>query len=495
MTVLEYLRVARRHWRIILVGLLVGFGLAEVYVQLATPVYSASVQVFVSTPVTDSDLANAFSGGQFDQDRVKSYAEVVKSPAVTAPVLKQLGLPGSAAELGDKISASAPLNTVLLDVSVHDTDRHEVAAIANAVGNQLVQVVQGLESPTAGGQSPVRLTVIKQATQPSVAISPKTHEDLALGLAVGLLLGIAAAALREVLDTSVKTVATAQSVSGAPVLGIIGFDAGSNDRPLIVLADSKAPPAEGYRQLRTNLQFVNVDERPRSLVVTSSVANEGKSTIAANLAVVMAEQGQHVLLVDGDLRKPRVASYMGVEGAVGLTTVLSQRIQPREVIQKFGDGWLSLLPSGQLPPNPSELLGSQEMAKLLTFLESHYDMVIVDAPPLLPVTDAAVLAAIVDGVLLVVRHGRSKRDELARAASVLANVDGNLFGCVLNMTPAKGPESYYYYQSYVNEQAAGQSPSKRFLRNAKAAPVPSAGRSELTTERIENFGESETSHV
>jgi len=439
-----------------------------VFLFQATPIYSASVKLFVSTPVPDANLGTAYDGSQFGQERVKSYAEVVSSPAVTQPVIEALHLKETPAQLGSKISASAPLDTVLLNVSVRDRDKERAATVVNALGLQLVTVVQRLETPSGGGSSPVRVSIVKNATTPSGPVSPEKKQDLALGLLLGLFVGLIVAVIRERLDTSIKTAAGVQSIAGTPTLGFISVDDESTKRPLVVVAEPKSPTAEGFRQLRTNLQFVNVDDRPKSLVITSSVASEGKSTIAANLALAMAEQGQHVLLIDGDLRKPRVANYFGIEGAVGLTTILSQRIQPREVIQKYGEANLSLLPSGQLPPNPSELLGSQEMSNLLIFLESHYDMVLIDAPPLRPVADAAVLASVADGVLLIVRHGSSKRDELARSASVLKNVDANLFGCVLNMTPAKGPESYYYYRAYYNDIPEDDTSPRRGRKSAKA---------------------------
>jgi capsular exopolysaccharide synthesis family protein len=472
MTLHDYVQVLRRQWRIITGCVIAALAVAVATIVASTPVYSSSIQLFVSTPVGDSaSLSNAFSGSQFSQQRVKSYADIVNTPAVTQPIIDRLHLPFTAADLAGKISASAPLDTVLVNVSVSDTDKVRAAAIANAVGQQLVAVVKQLETPAGGGVSPLKVSVVKNATVPNAPVSPKKSLDLALGLLLGLAIGAGAALVRERLDNTVKNPHEVDELLAAPMLAVVAFDPSSEKRPLVMQSAPSSTHAEAFRKLRTNLQFVNVDERPRSVVVTSSVSGEGKSVTAANLALTLAESGMRVLLMDGDLRKPRIATYLGLEGAAGLTTVLSRQAAVEDVIQLWGTRQLAVLPSGSIPPNPAELLGSQQMINLLSSLRETFDMVVIDAPPLLPVTDAAVLATIADGAMLVVRHGSTTHDQLHQAVRNLRNVDAAIVGSVLNMAPVKGPDAYYYATYYGEEQNASQANGRGRRRRPVSRPV------------------------
>ena len=206
---------------------------------------------------------------------------------------------------------------------------------------------------------------------------------------------------REVLDRSVSTLEHIQELTHAPVLASIGFDQAIKKSPLLTDLGGFAPRTEAFRLLRTNLQFLDLDHEPRSLVITSAVPGEGKTLTSANLAVALAQAGRRVLLVDGDLRRPRAAALLGLDGAVGLTTVLVGGATLEEAVQVHEPSGLYLLASGAKPPNPTEILQSRVTHDLLKQLRDAYDLVIVDAPPLLPVADAAVLATITDGSILV----------------------------------------------------------------------------------------------
>jgi capsular exopolysaccharide synthesis family protein len=211
-----------------------------------------------------------------------------------------------------------------------------------------------------------------------------------------------------------------------------------------VQADPRSPRAESFRTLRTNLQFLNTEGTSRSFVVTSSVPSEGKSTTAANLAIALADAGGRVLVVDADLRRPKLAEYMGLEGAVGLTDVLIGRAELLDVIQPWGKGSLYVLPAGKIPPNPSELLGSPTMVNLIALFEKEFDYVLFDAPPLLPVTDAAILGKSVGGALVVVSAGHTHKNQLKGAVAALQNVDARIAGFIVTMLPTKGPDAYGY---------------------------------------------------
>ena len=255
---------------------------------------------------------------------------------------------------------------------------------------------------------------------------------------------LAAAVLRETLDTTVKGKDDLQQLTGATPLGVIAEDPDVAKRPLVVQVEAQSPRAETFRQLRTNLQFVDVDRPLKTVVMTSASAEEGKSTTACNLAITLAQAGVRTILVEADLRRPRVADYMGLEGAVGLTSVLTGLTSLDEALQPWGRNAMWVLASGPLPPNPSEILGSHQMSELLKTLEDRADVIVLDSPPLLPVTDAAVLARHADGAVLVVRHGKTRREQVTRALEALQGVDARLLGTVLNWAPVKGPDADNY---------------------------------------------------
>ncbi|MET0887058.1 MAG: polysaccharide biosynthesis tyrosine autokinase, partial [Mycetocola sp.] len=260
----------------------------------------------------------------------------------------------------------------------------------------------------------------------------------------GLAVGLGAALLREALDNRVRNERDVELITTAPVIGGIAFDPKAKQRPLIVHVDPRSPRAESFRTLRTNLSFLDVGAQGRMFVVTSSVQSEGKSTTAANLAISLADAGARVLLVDADLRRPKVAEYMGIEGGAGLTDVLIGRAELLDVVQPWGKSKLFVLPAGKIPPNPSELLGSKSMADMMDLFRREFDAVIFDAPPLLPVTDAAILAKGVGGAIVVVAAGRTHKNQLRGAVSALENVDAHVAGVVLTMLPTKGPDAYGY---------------------------------------------------
>ena len=266
--------------------------------------------------------------------------------------------------------------------------------------------------------------------------------------------------LRDVLDSSVRGIDTLGAVSNAASLGVIAFDPTAKRAPLIVDAAARSIRAEAFRQLRTNIQFLDVDNPVRVVVVSSSIADEGKSSTATNLAVSFAEAGEKVLLIEGDLRRPRVADYLNLARDVGLTNVLAGRAELDDVLQTWGSGGLTVLVSGAIPPNPSELLGSHQMGELLSRLKKTFEIIIIDTPPLLPVTDAAVVAAHADGAILVVRYGRTSRNQVATAAGALRAVDARLLGTVLNMVPTRGVDAYQYGYGYYEEESGKHSKAR-----------------------------------
>ncbi len=469
MTLSSLLKSVRSHWRIVLLSILLGGVGAGTYSWLQTPMYAATTQIFVSASGVQTDAGDLNQGGSFVQERVRSYVQIVDSPVVGQQVIRSLALPYTAAELAEKIDAKSSADTVLIDITVTDESPTRARDIAAAIAGYFPALVTNLETSPGARVSPVKVSVTKPATAPESPVSPKWTMNVLLGLLVGVTVGVAAAVGRELLDRTLREADELAGVTSAPVLSTVPYEEKSAAAPLIIEGSAQSARAEAMRQLRTNLQFVNVDRPLRSIVVTSAVPNEGKSTTSCNLGIAFAEAGYRVLLVDADLRRPKLAEYLDLEGAVGLTNVLAGQVALVDAMQQWGNSGLWVLSSGAIPPNPSELLGSRNMADLLVALTEGFDMVIIDTPPLLPVTDAAVIAAVADGCLLVSRYGKTKTTQAAGAAAALTAVGARLHGCVFNMVPRKRSSTYYYGYTPLNGARAPMTPA----RAGQQPPVPS----------------------
>jgi tyrosine-protein kinase Etk/Wzc len=291
------------------------------------------------------------------------------------------------------------------------------------------------------------------------------RQKLIIGLMIGLFLGVLAAFFLEYLDQTIKTASDVERVIEVPVLGLIPYEPrpalpGGNGRrrtglPLVSLLSPDHPSSEAYRALRTNVTFVNAEQRGlQLLVITSPGPGEGKSTTAANLAITLAQQGTATLLVDADLRRPLVHRAFNLVQEPGLTDVLIGAAQVREAIRPNVVPKLDVLPAGALPPNPSELLGSEAMRRLLEQLRGHYETVIFDSPPALAVTDASVLGANTDAVILVLRAGETEEVAAQRAIEQLRRVQARVAGAVLNGV-AKDRDRYYNYYTYSRADRPG----------------------------------------
>ena len=221
----------------------------------------------------------------------------------------------------------------------------------------------------------------------------------------------------------------------------------------ITLEERQSPMAEAYRHLRTSLLFSSAGKPPQSILVTSSQPSEGKTTTAVNTAISLAQTGAKVLVIDADMRRPRLHSVFGVSNAEGLSTILSSDMKAEEIlkiIQYENDAKLHLLPSGPIPPNPAELIGSEQMANLLKSMQEHFTHVVVDSPPIASFTDGVLVASMVDGVILVVHSGKSSRQVVRRSRQLLQDINAKVFGVVLNNVNLRSQDNYYYYQSYYH---------------------------------------------
>ncbi|MCR2793534.1 polysaccharide biosynthesis tyrosine autokinase [Microbacterium sp. zg.Y625] len=445
MDIHDYARILRRNLVLIISLALIGVS-GGALVALTTPArYTASTQLYVSVGTNGGTTSEMTQGTNFARQAVTTYVSVIPSAIVLDPVIEQLNLDESAEELAHQVSASAGLNTVVIDVTVNDPSPEQAARIANAIGESFTTVVaEQLEAPTGDRPSPVRIETLQPAQVPLSPSAPNMRLSLALGGLLGLAAGVGIAVLREVLDTRIRTVKDVEEITGAPTLGGIALDPQAKTRPLVVAAAARDPRAEAYRTLRTNVQFLALGGGPAAYVVTSAGPSEGKSTTSANLAIAFAETGARVALLDGDLRKPKVADYFGIEGGLGLADVLVGRVAASDVIQRWGRGTLFLLPAGTVPPNPAELLGSQAMAKLMRELKAAFDVIIVDAPPTLLVTDAAVVSRHTNGAIVVAAAGSTTKPRLASAVKNVEAVGSKVLGTVVTMVPTAGADKTAY---------------------------------------------------
>lgn len=439
----DYLRLLRRSWMWIVSASLIGIAAGGVLTYTLKPTYTAETQLFVA--IQNSGSAQELQqGNTFSQARVQSYVKTIKTPIVLQPVIDTLGLQISSDELAVKVKGATDPNTVLINISVEDYSPVQSAAIAQAVADSLITAVDQLEKPKSSGSSPVSLSVVRPAVAPLAPTSPNTQFNIALGFFLGLATGIITALLISSMDNRIRGEKELRILTQAPLLGGIAYATDAAKNPLLTQSAAHSPRAESFRQLRTNLKFANVSAQARTVLITSSLPSEGKSTTATNLALALAQSGQRVCLVDADLRRPMIHDYLGLEKDAGLTTALVGQADVEELLQPWGEDQLFVLTSGVIPPNPSELLGSDEMKALVARLGQAFDTVIVDAPPLLPVTDAAILAQYVGGVILVVGAKKTTSHHLAKSLSALELVGANLLGIVLNSLPLKEQEAYGY---------------------------------------------------
>ena len=475
----HYARAIRKHWLAIVIATLIGV-LAAIAVTAATkPVYEADATGLVHLNSTTSQQSSTYA-----QNLVQSFPSYVHSPDVLRKTIADLHLHLTTRQLNGRISASNPAGTFNLVVQAQGDSARQAQNITNEVAKNLASKIESLETAQGGATSNgtasstglVSVSFAVPAAEPTSASSPRPALYIALGLLAGLAVGICIAVVRDQLDTTIKTTEDLSRLSGASPLGTIRFDQEFRSRPLVA-THSETAGIEDFRSIRTTLRFVDVDDPPRQIVISSSVAEEGKSVTACNLAITLAQADLRVCLVEGDLRRPRATSYLGLDGTLGLTDVVAGTHTLDDALVAWHHDEITVLPAGTRPPDPAQFLGSKAMSGLLAELRERFDLVIIDAPPLLPVSDAAVLGAMSDGVILVARSRRVRHDQFASALLVLRTVNARLLGTVLTHVPAR--QHVGSYGSYANSPTPPTVGPNRRERAGEAAAE--AGPSEDST--------------
>ncbi|MFJ2503691.1 polysaccharide biosynthesis tyrosine autokinase [Microbacterium sp. NPDC087592] len=480
----DYFRILRAHWIVILAATALGVGIAFGWSATQPKVYGADTTGFVTAADGDGSAGSALVGNQLAASRVKSYLNLGSWRAVAEHAIEELGLDTTPESLVSRVSVTNPADTTVLMVTATGSTPKRAQELAEAWIHGMAKEIDKLEATpetdlnrgvrqTFRDDAAVKLIVGDSARLPTSPSSPNTRLNVITGALGGSVIGLVYAFVRHTVDRRIRHPRDVERETGSSVVGTLPLEKTMNGKRLVIDFSRDTPHGvshhtiESMRELRTNLQFVDVDNPPRVIVVTSAVPGDGKSTVAVNLASSLAAAGQRVILIDCDLRRPVVAEIFGISRDVGLTDVLAGRAELQDVAHRpHRDVPLAVLGAGRIPPSPSELLGSHRMRDFLDEINKTA-IVVLDSPPVLPVTDAAVLAANADGVLLVVSSGTTTFDMLQRAIDSVKRTNGRVLGVVLNKVPRKGAGSAYYgREHYGAYMRYGRDPQPT------AAPIP-----------------------
>jgi len=480
MDIREYIRVLRRRmWLILAFAFVCSATSALISIQLPKTYSSTTVALVSPKQVIANPQANGFDQLPSVDQMMSTYIGLID----TDPVRQRLsasGVPRTPEQLRGKIFAVRAPNTTLIDVTIKDSDPAVALLGAQKVLASVNQSLEELQSKVPGTNQNTHLEALVPwdlpTQRPTFPDSPNIPFNVGLAAGAGLLIAIGLAFLLERLDTTIKSDADVRMKLNLPLLGSIFYRPldrvdKKTGRELEVIAATSAtdPMVEQYRAIRTNIMFSRIDTPAQTIVVTSSIPGEGKTTTACNLAVVMAQAGHKVILVDADFRRPSLLRVFGLKPNSGLSNLLLGEGPIGDYLTKTKTPNLRVLGSGSNPPNPSELMGSTAMQRVLAMLQGSADLLIFDAPPIAPVTDATVLGALVDGLILVVESGKTPIQVINRSLDTLRAVGIEPMGVVLNKAATDAYPSYYY--SYGEEPSVPRRTEGRVEELPKSSPV------------------------
>jgi capsular exopolysaccharide synthesis family protein len=492
-----------RLWLVLLAGVVAGAA-GYFFSQRMTPKYETSTKLLVIEAA--ANRPTDYNTVMANQSLTSTYADLLTNEAVLQEVIVRLGLPTTPVKLAKLIEVSPVRDTQLIAITVQGASPAQIASIANTLVAIFIERIQSIQSDRyttskqnladqlkgiettlqdtrdkiiaagdaverdrleaqlvqyqqiyatlltnyeqarlAEAQSTANVVQINLAQPPQIPISPKVLQNSLLAALLACVLMTAVILMLDVLDDTIKTSEQVSQILGLPVLGVI-FAHKNGELP-ITQDQPRSPVSEAFRSLRTNVQYANVDAPLHTLVVTSPSPSEGKTMVSTNLAVVMAQDGRKVILMDADLRRPAMHKRMNVANTAGLTALLLKpEMDLNLVLHKTKTEGLSTLTAGDLPPNPAELLGSRKMGLVMDQLKQRADILVLDTPPVLPVADAAVLAAMMEGVLLVLQPGTTTIAAAKQAVDQLRRVNARIIGVVMNNVELKSFRNNYYYQ-------------------------------------------------
>ena len=474
MTLLDAVRIARRFWMTIATCILLCLGLAAAYAASQPRLYTASSEAYVAVPSTsDSGVAELSVGTNVAAVKATAYAPLTQSGDVADLVIGRLGLTESPGAVSGSIGYTVEPSSPRIQVFATSTSPQKAKDIADAVVQATAEVASGIESNDADSGA-VRMVPVTNAVLPATPTSPNVRRLMLIGLAAGIALAYVVVMVRLRLDTRIRR---PEDITGLTDIGLIGTIPKSRDLRSRLHSEDllRGAVGESLRHLRTNLMFADPDTAPRSVVVTSPQPAEGKSTVSALLARALALRGGKVVLIDGDLRRPMVATLFDIDPGIGLTQVLSGAVPLDEALVETDTAGLLVLPAGRIPHNPSEVVGSERMRDLIAELSSDH-LVVIDAPPALPVTDAMILAQRVDGIIVITFMARSRKEHLKMVLNFAQGVNVRVFGIVLNGIPQGRAAGVYGYETYgyASDDRRVRQQKKRRRAGASARPAGSA---------------------
>lgn len=465
MSIADLLQIVRKHLASAIISFVVVFAAVAAVTFIMPPKYTATAEVFATyagqsgETQTTNDMS---SGANYLNTQITTYPELVKTEAVLQPVIKDLGLDMTTTDLAGVVTATNPPNTFMVDISAEVGDPQQAADIANSVAKNLADQISSdlYNNSSSSNGSPIKLTVVQKAQTPTSQSSPNIPLYLAVGLIFGIIVGVGVALLRDILNTKVDSTDDVRELTHASSLGTVPQATILDDSRPVIVAQPAGSEAEEFRRIRTNLSFLTTTATQghgRLLVISSTNPSEGKTTVSANVAVALAEEGKSVLFIDADLRHPSVAHKLGIEGHVGLSHVLSRQASPADVIQKYWKPNLHIMPAGKRPANASILLNSDLMKEMVEQALTQYDYVIIDTAPLSVASEATVFGRMAGGLVLVTGKGVVEKKELENTATALQAAEVPILGFIFNFADPKKIHSknyYYYYYEDGNKRSS-----------------------------------------
>ncbi|MCX7714894.1 MAG: polysaccharide biosynthesis tyrosine autokinase [Clostridia bacterium] len=453
----DYIHIIAKKWYIVLVVTILSVALSAVYsVFFAVPTYKATVPVIIGSiqqkvdPATGTNL-QTYSDLMMYQKLVETYCQFVKTRIVVEDAIKNSGIKVDYDKAIKMISAAAKEDTEFMEISVVSPNKYEAALFANSLAESLKSITFKIKNID-------NVQLVDEAAVPEYPMNKSLVTYLFVSFIFGIGLSIGIILLTHMLDNTVKDADAVQKSLGVSAIGSIPFEPHLNKEKnndmyniqddIVTYHKPTSLTSESYKTLRTNLQFSLIDKKMCAISITSCMPGEGKSTVISNLAVTLAQSGKKVILVDCDLRKPSIHKKFELPNNSGLTNILLGEKELSSLIQKTPVDNLYILTSGTIPPNPSEILSSQKYLDLINSLKMQYDFVFIDAPPVLVVTDAQIIAGNIDGVLLVAQYGAAEKAALLKAKESLDIVDAKCLGVVINQIPKKEIGYYGYGKKY-----------------------------------------------
>ena len=447
-------QVLVKRWKLLVIIPLIAVLIsAVVSMFIITPQYTATTTLMVTRPAEAGQIL--YQDIQVSRQLVATYREIVHSRRVLEDVITNEELPFSVQQLREKVDVESVRDTELIKVDVTDQDPVLAREIANEVAEVFMEKIIDIMQVE-------NVSVVDEAVLPNRPVSPRVPLNLAVAFVVGLMGAFGLVFLLEYLDRTIKEPQEVQKRFDLPVIGVVPVVEGDK---LFSLSDPRSPPAEAFRTLRTNIQYSSIDRPIKSILMTGANPYCGKSTMSSNLGVTLARSGALVLLVDADMRRPMLHKIFNINSEPGLSSLIfKEDMDLNDVVRKSEHENLMVMPSGPIPPYPAEMLASQRMKMLTDQFANRFDYVIYDSPPIIAVTDAAILASKVDGTIFVMDYGRVKWEEAANALEQLKKVNANLIGAIINSMPRS--EAYYKgYQYYYSSDSPGI--SRKLKRKSK----------------------------